>query len=207
MNLLSHSIQNNDRISETFAMGIPGENGPVPGPNKSPHLKWSDFPAKTKQFAVICVDPDAPSSPENANQSDRTIAYNFPRADFFHWVLVGIPAETTELFEGQDADGVIPKGKKTGKVAYGIRGINSYTAWFGNDPDMGGAYGGYDGPWPPFNDERIHHYHFTVYALDLPSLNLPARFEGPDVLKAIKGHILDQATLKGSYTLNAAAHA
>ncbi|MFQ5589020.1 MAG: YbhB/YbcL family Raf kinase inhibitor-like protein [Nitrospiria bacterium] len=202
MKVSSRSFQNNERIPETFAMGIPGENGPVPGPNKSPHLSWSDFPIGTKQFAIVCHDPDAPSRPDDANKSDRSIPYDFPRADFFHWVLVGIPAETTELAEGQDSDGLTPKGKATGKVGYGIRGVNTYTAWFGDDAEMGGDYGGYDGPWPPFNDERLHHYHFTVYALDTPSLDLPERFEGPDALKAMQGHILDQAVLIGTYALN-----
>ncbi len=202
MEIVSHSFQHNDKIPGRFALGIPGEEGPVPGPNQSPHLAWSGFPPETKQFAIICVDVDAPASAEDANQSDRTIPYDFPRADFFHWVLVGIPADRSELKEKQDADGLVPKGKDIGKVSYGIRGVNAYTHWFGNDPDMGGDYGGYDGPWPPFNDERIHHYHFTVYALDVKNLRLPNRFEGPDALKAMKDHILDQTTLIGSYSLN-----
>ena len=40
------------------------------------------------------------------------------------------------------------------------------------DPEMGGTYGGDDGPFPPFNDERLHHYNFVVHALDVPSLGL-----------------------------------
>jgi phosphatidylethanolamine-binding protein (PEBP) family uncharacterized protein len=67
---------------------------------------------------------------------------------------------------------------------------------------MGGNYGGYDGPWPPFNDERLHHYQFTVFALDVPSLGLPELFRGPDAVAAIKGHVLDKATLIGTYALN-----
>lgn len=202
MKVTSRSFQHNGCIPRTYAMGVPGGNGPVPGPNKSPHLAWSDFPPETKAFTLICHDPDAPSKPDDVNKWDRTVPYDLPRMDFFHWVLSDIPLRVTELKEGQDADGVVPKGKTAGKVDYGIRGLNTFTSWFGNDPDMGGEYAGYDGPWPPFNDERIHHYHFTIYALDVPSLTLPKRFEGPDVLKALSAHVLDQAVLLGTYTLN-----
>ena len=202
MKVTSRSIQHNKRIPEAHAMGVPGPNGPVPGPNKSPQIAWSDFPAKTKSFAIIVHDPDVPSKPDDVNKPGRVVPYNLPRVDFYHWVLVDIPTNITVLSEGQDANGVTPKGKKPGKTAYGARGINSYTEWFGNDPDMGGNYGGYDGPWPPFNDERLHHYHFTVYALDVPSLPLPEQFKGPDALKAMEGHVLDKAAFIGTYALN-----
>lgn len=202
MKITSRSIQNNKRISETYAMGVPGPDGPVPGPNKSPHLAWSDVPPGTKSFAIICHDPDVPSKADDANKPDRTVPYDLPRVDFYHWVLVDIPPTVTELAEGKDSNGVTPKGKPPGKTDYGVRGINTYTGWFGNDPKMGGAYGGYDGPWPPFNDERRHHYHFTVYALDVPSLNLPKGFKGPDALKAIERHVIDRVILIGTYALN-----
>lgn len=202
MKVTSRSFQNDHQIPQCHAMGIPGKDGPVFGPNKNPHFMWSDFPSETQSFAMICHDPDVPSKPDDVNKSDRFVPYDLPRVDFYHWVLVDIPKKITELAEGQDSDGIVAKGKAFGKVDYGVRGVNSYTAWFGNDPDMGGDYGGYDGPWPPFNDERLHHYHFTVYALDVASLNLPARFEGPDALNAMTGHILDRGTFYGTYALN-----
>lgn len=202
MKVTSHSIQSEKPIPESYAMGVPGPGGPVPGPNKSPHFAWSDFPAETRSFAVICHDPDVPSRPDDVNRPDRTVPYDLPRVNFYHWVLADIPPARTELAEGQDSNGVVPRGKKPGKVDYGVRGINSYTEWFGDDPAMRGDYGGYDGPWPPFNDERLHHYHFTVYALDVPSLSLPERFTGPDALKAMEGHVIDKATIVGTYTLN-----
>ena len=71
------------------------------------------------------------------------------------------------------------------------------------DPEMGGTYGGYDGPFPPFNDERLHHYHFVVYALDVPSLELEGDFTLDDVRAAIEGHVLDQGEIVGEYTLYA----
>ena len=68
---------------------------------------------------------------------------------------------------------------------------------------MGGTYGGYDGPFPPWNDERLHTYHFTVYALDVPSLGLEGDFRLDDVRAAIEGHVLDQGKIVGEYTLHA----
>lgn len=205
MKITSRSLQHNGRIPAANAMGVPGPDGPTPGPNKSPHLAWSEAPAGAKSFAIICCDVDVPSKPDDVNKADRTVPYSLPRVDFYHWVLVDIPATTSELAEGLDSDGVVAKGKKPGKVAYGVRGINDYTSWFGGDPEMGGDYGGYDGPWPPFNDERLHHYHFTIYALDKASLGLPERFRAADALAAMKGHVLDEATLVATYALSATA--
>ncbi|QKT03976.1 YbhB/YbcL family Raf kinase inhibitor-like protein [Ectothiorhodospiraceae bacterium 2226] len=201
MKLESLSLTDGQPISETYALGVPGPDGPQPGPNKSPHLAWSEVPDGTRSFAVICHDPDVPSRPDDVNQPDRTVPYDLPRVDFFHWVLVDIPHDVRELREGQDSDGLTPRGKSGGPTDYGVRGINSYTDWFAGDADMQGDYGGYDGPWPPFNDERLHHYHFTVYALDVPSLGMGGRFTGPEALQAMQGHILDQASLVGTYTL------
>jgi phosphatidylethanolamine-binding protein (PEBP) family uncharacterized protein len=54
------------------------------------------------------------------------------------------------------------------------------------------------------NDERLHHYHFTIYALDVARVDLPSSFDGKDVRKAIEGHVLDQAEWVGTYALNPA---
>jgi Raf kinase inhibitor-like YbhB/YbcL family protein len=81
-------------------------------------------------------------------------------------------------------------------------GLNDYTGWFAGDADMEGDYHGYDGPCPPWNDELVHNYIFRLYALDVPRLDLPATFTGADLRKAIFGHILDEAQLIASYTLN-----
>ena len=67
---------------------------------------------------------------------------------------------------------------------------------------MGGDYGGYDGPCPPWNDEVVHRYRFTVYALDVSSLGLSEKFGGPEVLQAIEGHVLAKGSWVGTYTLN-----
>ncbi len=202
MKISSRSLRNGERIRKTYAMGVPGPDGPVPGSNKNPDLAWSGFPRETKSFAVICHDVDVPSKGDDVNKKGRVVPYDLPRVDFYHWVLVDIPPSTTGIAEGKDSNGITPKGKKPGKSDLGVRGINDYTSWFGNDPEMGGEYGGYDGPWPPFNDERLHHYHFTVYALDVPTLRLPEKFRGADAIKAMKGHVLDQASLVATYAIN-----
>ena len=55
------------------------------------------------------------------------------------------------------------------------QGINDYTGWFAGDKDMAGNYFGYDGPCPPWNDEIPHRYVFTLYALDVPRLDVGGR--------------------------------
>jgi len=202
MRLTSKSIHHEQPIPPECAMGVPGPDGPQPGPNRSPHLAWSGAPANTKSYAILCIDVDAPASAEDANKTDRTIPYDYPRSDFVHWVLVDIPVSRSELTEGVDSMAVTPKGKEAGHTPHGTRGLNDYTKWFGDDPQMGGKYAGYDGPWPPFNDERIHRYVFTLYALDVETLGLPDTATGPQVLDAIEGHVLAESSLTGTYTLN-----
>src|SRR5690606_21386037 len=79
---------------------------------------------------------------------------------------------------------------------------NDYTSWFAADRDMNGDYFGYDGPCPPWNDEIPHRYVFTLYAVDVPQLDVQGTFNGNDVLKALQGHVLAQASLTGVYALN-----
>lgn len=202
MKLESRSFADKARIPGEFAAGVPGASGPVVGPNRSPHLKWSGFPAETRSFVVVCHDSDVPSKADDVNKADRKVPYDLPRVDFYHWLLVDVPATLSELAEGADSTAFVAKGKPIGKTDHGRRGVNSYTDWFGDDADMGGDYGGYDGPWPPFNDERIHNYTFTVYALDVPSLDVPERFTGPEVLAKLEGHVLAKASWSGTYSLN-----
>jgi phosphatidylethanolamine-binding protein (PEBP) family uncharacterized protein len=67
---------------------------------------------------------------------------------------------------------------------------------------MSGNYGDYDGPCPPWNDSIMHHYYFTVYALDVTSVGLTGDFTGADAVSAISNHVLAQSTVMGTYTLN-----
>ena len=54
---------------------------------------------------------------------------------------------------------------------------------------------GYGGPAPP---DKMHTYVFKLYALD-SELDLPDKSTKADVEKAMEGHIVDQATLTGTY--------
>jgi Raf kinase inhibitor-like YbhB/YbcL family protein len=80
--------------------------------------------------------------------------------------------------------------------------VNDYTAWFASDRDMSGDYFGYDGPCPPWNDTIVHHYVFTLYALDIGRVPLEGRFTGAQVMEAIEGHVLAKASLTGTYSNN-----
>lgn len=203
MILTIHSFENGKSIPGENAFCVPADEGHVTfAPNKNPHLTWSGAPEGTKSFALICVDPDVPSKPDDVNQEGRTVPADLPRVDFYHWVLTDIPAGLGEIKEGEASDGVTPHGKEPGTKKYGIAGINNYTDWFKGDENMEGFYGDYDGPCPPWNDSIIHHYHFKLFALDVPSLNLSGNFTGPDALKAMEGHVLGEAEWIGTYTLN-----
>lgn len=192
-----------DPIPEEYAFCVPAEQGHIAmGPNLSPPVRWSGAPAATQSFAIICHDPDVPSRPDDVNKEGRVVPADLPRVDFYHWVLVDIPADLNALAKGADSPGITPRGKSPGRTPYGLRGINNYTDWFASDADMSGDYGGYDGPCPPWNDEVIHHYHFTVYALDIPNLRLPTRFGGAEALAALESHVIVQGAWMGTYTLN-----
>lgn len=192
-----------DSIPEEYAFCVPADEGHIAmGPNLSPAIRWSSVPAGTRSFALICHDPDVPSRPDDVNKEGRVVPASLSRVDFYHWVLVDIAAETRRLEKGADSQGTTPRGKKPGPGPHGLRGINNYTDWFAGDADMSGDYGGYDGPCPPWNDQIIHHYHFTVYALDVAKLKLPPRFGGVEALAALDQHVLAQGAWIGTYTLN-----
>ncbi|MBT9519719.1 MAG: YbhB/YbcL family Raf kinase inhibitor-like protein [Dechloromonas sp.] len=209
MKLTSTSFSDGQEIPGKFSFCTPDPAHHVClGNNINPHLAWSDAPADTKSFVVICHDPDVPSQGDDVNQEGRSVPAALPRVDFFHWVLIDLPATVKAIAEGEFSNKVTPRGKPGLQAAEGSRqGINNYTDWFANDHDMSGDYYGYDGPCPPWNDEIIHHYIFTVYALDIEKLPLDGKFGGPEVRTAMLGHILAEACLTGTYTLNASLQA
>lgn len=88
---------------------------------------------------------------------------------WWHWAVYGIDPATRELAAGEPYPGLESK--------------NDF-----NTP-------GYGGPCPPPGDEP-HHYIFTLYALDTP---IGGKLSGPELLDAIKGHVLAKAVLVGRF--------
>lgn len=172
------------------------------GANISPAISWSNAPQGTQSFVVVMYDPDVPKDFSKAGKKGVEIESEVPRQKFYHWVLADIPATVTSLAEGAEGKGVKANRFKTGKAPIGVRGMNDYTKFTKNDKKLRGTYAGYDGPCPPANDARIHRYVFVVYALNKPSLNLPKKFTGEDVMKALKDSVIGQARVSGQYTLN-----
>ncbi len=97
-----------------------------------------------------------------------------PSGTFIHWVAYDIPPSQTE----------IPEGAQTA----GISGKNS------------ARQDGYTAPCPP---SGTHRYIFNLYALDVPSLGLQPGATRDQVVSAMQGHILAQATLTGRYSKSA----
>jgi Raf kinase inhibitor-like YbhB/YbcL family protein len=124
------------------------------GPDISPPLAWSGVPEPTKELALICDDPDAPT-PE----------------PWVHWILYKLSPTRTGLRESDNGGGV--------------EGKNSFEKI------------GYGGPLPPRGD-GMHHYHFKLYALDQP-LTVGAGLSKDQLLAAMKGHVLAQGELIGTY--------
>ena len=123
--------------------------------------------------------------------------------NFCHWILVDMPASGSPIRDGEFSSGVTLKGKSGPLAVRNTRqGLNDYTAWFANDPNMAGDYFGYDGPCPPWNDSIPHRYIFTLFALDVEKCPVQRKFRAADVIKAIKGHVLGSAQLTGLYSLN-----
>ncbi|HJV26428.1 MAG TPA: YbhB/YbcL family Raf kinase inhibitor-like protein [Aromatoleum sp.] len=204
---LTSSFDDNRRLPDNIAFAVADPERQFRfGANRNPGLTWSDPPAGTRSFVLTCHDPDAPSRFEHINREDIVIPEAMPRVDFFHWVLVDLRPACRGFAEGEFSSGVMPRGKPGPATRFGARhGLNDFTRGFAGDAHMAGDYFGYDGPCPPWNDERVHRYVFTLYAVDLERCPVEGRFTGPDVLRAIQGHVLGEASLTGRYTLNPCA--
>lgn len=204
MQLTSDSFEDGQLIPGEFAFCVPDpENRVTLGANRNPALSWTDAPEGTKSFVLLCVDPDVPSQPDDVNQEGKTIPADLPRVDFHHWVLVDVSAEAVGIQAGEFSDGVTPGGKEGPTSRRGTRqGVNDYSKWFANDDNMQGEYFGYDGPCPPWNDSIIHHYHVTLYALDLDRCPVGGEFGAEEVQAAMDGHVLAEARITGTYSLN-----
>lgn len=207
MKLYSDSFNDGAAIPGEFAFAVAGSDEPIAlSSNRNPHLRWEDVPAGTQSLLLVCHDPDVPSRADDVNQAGRSVSRDLPRIDFAHWILHGIPAAAGEIAAGSHSSAITAGGKPAASLPAGFEhGINDYTLWFSGDAQMAGSYFGYDGPCPPWNDELMHRYIFTLYALDVPALAI----EGEPVLANVKAAlgkvgVLAEASLTGLYTLNPA---
>lgn len=205
MKLYSDSFNDGAAIPGEFAFAVAGRDEPIAlSSNRNPHLRWEDVPAGTQSLLLICHDPDVPSRADDVNQAGRTVSRDLPRIDFAHWILHGIAPDVREIAAGSHSSAITAGGKPATSLPTEFEhGINDYTLWFSGDAQMAGSYFGYDGPCPPWNDELMHRYIFTLYALDVPSLTI----EGEPVLANVrtalgKVGVLAEASLTGLYTLN-----
>ena len=139
--------------SPAFANGGPlADSNSMERGNVAPPFAISGVPAQAVELALICHDPDAPL-PDG----------------YTHWVLYGIPPNTTAL--DKDAD------KK-----------------FRPGPNSNGNQH-YDGPAPP-PGHGVHHYYFWVYALDTTVDGKPTRAE---FLARYASHIIEQNRVIGTH--------
>jgi Raf kinase inhibitor-like YbhB/YbcL family protein len=99
-----------------------------------------------------------------------------PAGDWVHWVVYNLPAGTHQLAEGIPAEKSLPDGT--------LQGRNSWHQVR------------YGGPCPP---SGIHHYYFTLYALDC-KLKMDSGAERQAVMDAMREHILSQTQLMGVYS-------
>jgi len=134
------------------------------GKNVSPALKWSGAPKGTKSFVLLAHDPDAPTG----------------GGGWWHWAVVDISADTTELAKGA--------GKSDGSAL--PKGATSLVTDFGAP--------GYGGPCPPAGD-KPHRYNFTLYALKLDKLDIPKNATPSLVGFMANANAIGKATLTGRY--------
>jgi hypothetical protein len=195
------SFKTGQVIPGKYAFCIPAAQGhTTPGGNINPKISWSKGPRGTKSYAIVVTDPDVPTIRDNMNKEGVTVSASIPRRTFYHFLLVDIPPTARSLAEGADSKGRVIRGKPATPTAIGVRGLNDYTTATAGNEAMKGKYYGYDGPCSPWNDEIVHHYHFTVYALSVPKLDLKEDFNGTDAMAAIKDKVLSQGEVVGLYS-------
>lgn len=207
MKLWTDSFADGAAIPAEHAFGKPDPTSHVTlSDNRNPHVAWSDLPEGTRSLVLVCHDVDVPSRGDDVNQEGKRVPAELPRVDFFHWLLFDIPPSRSAIAAGELCDSVTARGKPGPEAPGGMRhGVNDYTGWFAGDPDMAGTYFGYDGPCPPWNDTIVHHYHFTLYALDVARAPVEGEVGGARLLEAIEPHVLDRASFVGTYAIAADA--
>ncbi|MFQ6614307.1 MAG: YbhB/YbcL family Raf kinase inhibitor-like protein [Fidelibacterota bacterium] len=99
-----------------------------------------------------------------------------PVGDWIHWVVWNIPVGLKSL----------PARVDPQDQTRFAQGTNSW------------GRTGYGGPCPP-PGHGVHHYNFTLYALDLDQINLDPGARIGDLRSIMEGHILEEVTLTGTY--------
>ena len=96
-----------------------------------------------------------------------------------HWVLYKIPSALSGLPAGIAKTAILkqPPGALQGETSWGKVG--------------------YFGPLPP-KGHGVHHYYFKLFALDQP-LSLAAGVSKEALLAAMRGHVLGEGELIGTY--------
>jgi len=136
------------------------------------------------QYTCEGADISPPLGWSNAPEGTKSFAFilddpdapdpKAPKITWVHWVLYNIPADVSALPEDEAQNG-LPAGTQGG--------LNNWKRT------------GYGGPCPPIGRHRYFH---KLYALDtlLPDLDEPTKSQ---LLSAMKGHILAEAQLIGTY--------
>ena len=131
--LTSEDVQDGEKLKAPQLSGLFGVAG---GEDMSPQLSWSGFPDGTKSFAVTCYDVEAPTA-----------------SGFWHWAVVDIPANVTELVRGAGDE----PGSGLAPGAFQLRNDAGVRRFLGAAP-------------PPGHGR--HHYYFVVHAVDVESLGI-----------------------------------
>jgi len=101
-----------------------------------------------------------------------------PMGTWVHWMFYNLPPSVRQLPEAFPADGELPNGTRQGRTDFGRMG--------------------YGGPCPP---SGTHRYFFKLYALDTV-LSLAGGATATDLEAAMRGHVLAEARLMGTYRRN-----
>ena len=173
MKLWSDSWANGERIPRALRGRQARRRGRRrPSPTTSTRTSaWSDLPAGTQSLALICHDFDVPSRGDDVNQADREVPADLPRVDFFHWVLVDVPAALRRGSpRARSAAASRARGKRGPAVAvpgFEARARASTTTPAGSPatPRWPATTSATTGRSRRSTTRSIHHYVFTLYAL------------------------------------------
>jgi Raf kinase inhibitor-like YbhB/YbcL family protein len=157
--LESADVREGEKMPLPQASGIFGAGGE----DRSLQLSWSGFPQGTKSFVLTMFDPDAPTV-----------------SGFWHWAVVNIPGNVTELpaGAGDDSGSGLPAG------AFQIPNDARMRCFLGAAPPEG---------------HGKHRYIFVVHALDTESIEIDRDATPAFLMFNLLGHTLGRAFLTAWY--------